>query len=134
MQSMQSLTSALFSSISPPSIANPSAQNDSNNDDTPCSDEPTLANFSSENIVIGAGVAIFHVASARVVLCWHPRDEYWFLPKGRRDVNEESGEAAEREGWEEVSPFNESSTFPRPSYTSITHCTHDYPLPKFLSR
>ncbi|KAI9837984.1 MAG: hypothetical protein M1819_006138 [Sarea resinae] len=67
----------------------------------PPSDLPVLANFSSSKLVLGAGVAIFHVASARVVLCWHSRDEYWFLPKGRRDAGEESGAGAEREGFEE---------------------------------
>ncbi|TKA75924.1 hypothetical protein B0A49_04631 [Cryomyces minteri] len=62
---------------------------------------PIYANFPSSNLTIGAGVAIFHLASARVVVCYHSRDKYWFLPKGRRDVNEETGAAAEREGFEE---------------------------------
>ncbi|KAI9852652.1 MAG: hypothetical protein M1838_006109 [Thelocarpon superellum] len=61
-------------------------------------------NFASGDFTIGAGVAIFHVASARVVLCWHSRDDYWFLPKGRRDVFEDSTVAAEREGFEEARP------------------------------
>ncbi|KAB2571798.1 hypothetical protein DBV05_g9563, partial [Lasiodiplodia theobromae] len=62
---------------------------------------PVVANFPSEHLVIGCGVAIFHVASARVVLCRHTRDRYWFLPKGRRDAGEETNRAAEREGFEE---------------------------------
>lgn len=66
------------------------------------SNPPVLANFSSDKLTIAAGVAIFHVASARVVLCFHTREKYWFLPKGRRDVNESSGAGAEREGFEEV--------------------------------
>ncbi|KAL2352857.1 hypothetical protein BJ546DRAFT_848473 [Cryomyces antarcticus] len=62
---------------------------------------PVYANFPSSNLTIGAGVAIFHLASARVVVCYHSRDKYWFLPKGRRDVNEATRAAAEREGFEE---------------------------------
>lgn len=68
----------------------------------PQSDHPVYANFASSKLTIGAGVAIFHIASARVVLCWHSRDKYWFLPKGRRDAGEDSGAGAEREGFEEV--------------------------------
>ncbi|KAK5012705.1 hypothetical protein LTR39_004012, partial [Cryomyces antarcticus] len=62
---------------------------------------PVYANFPSSNLTIGAGVAIFHLASARVVVCYHSRDKYWFLPKGRRDVNEATRAAAEREDFEE---------------------------------
>lgn len=69
----------------------------------PRSGPPVIANFPSAHLVVGCGVAIFHVASARVVLCWHSRDRYWFLPKGRRDAGEETARAAEREGFEEVS-------------------------------
>ena len=63
---------------------------------------PVLANFPSENLVQGAGVAIFHLRTSRVVLVHYPPEDVWFLPKGRRDVNEESREGAEREGFEEV--------------------------------
>ncbi|TKA66746.1 hypothetical protein B0A55_10241 [Friedmanniomyces simplex] len=62
---------------------------------------PVHANFPSEKLTIGAGVAIFHFASERVVLCYHSRDKYWFLPKGRRNANEATTRAAEREGFEE---------------------------------
>lgn len=60
---------------------------------------PLNANFDSAHLTIGAGVAIFHVATSRVVLCYHPVMKYWFLPKGRRDVNEETARGAEREGF-----------------------------------
>ncbi|KAF2648644.1 hypothetical protein K491DRAFT_612328 [Lophiostoma macrostomum CBS 122681] len=62
-----------------------------------------IAQFSSENLVLGAGVAIFHIASARVVICRAEERgrQYYFLPKGRRDAGEESGRGAEREGYEE---------------------------------
>lgn len=66
------------------------------------SDHPITGNWDSAHTTIGAGVAIFHLASSRIVLCYHSVDEYWFLPKGRRDANEDSGAGAEREGYEEV--------------------------------
>lgn len=68
----------------------------------PSSSFPVVANFDSSHLLIGAGVAIFHIATARVVLCYHSIDQYWFLPKGRRDASEDSGSGAEREGFEEV--------------------------------
>lgn len=67
------------------------------------SDVPVVANFASDRITFGAGVAIFHLATARVVVCYHSRDHYWFLPKGRRNAGEETMRTAEREGFEEVS-------------------------------
>ena len=72
------------------------------NEMPPSSDNPVVASFDSEHLTIGAGVAIFHLASSRVVLCYHSVHKYWFLPKGRRDANEETSTAAEREGFEEV--------------------------------
>jgi len=69
---------------------------------TPKSDPPIVGNWDSAHTTIGAGVAIFHLASSRVVLCYHPLDKYWFLPKGRRDASEDTGSGAEREGFEEV--------------------------------
>ena len=68
----------------------------------PTSDHPIIGNWDSAHTTIGAGVAIFHLASSRVVLCYHSVDKYWFLPKGRRDAGEETGTGAEREGYEEV--------------------------------
>lgn len=65
------------------------------------SSQPVHASFPSEKLTIGAGVAIFHIASERVVVCYHTRDKYWFLPKGRRNANEDTTRAAEREGFEE---------------------------------
>ena len=71
-------------------------------------DPPIIGNWDSANTTIGAGVAIFHLASSRVVLCYHSVDKYYFLPKGRRDASEDTGSAAEREGFEEVSAFAQS--------------------------
>ncbi|KAL6709339.1 hypothetical protein ACN47E_001746 [Coniothyrium glycines] len=65
---------------------------------------PVLAQYPGDAFVVGGGVAIFHIASSRVVIC-SARDrrgeKYYFLPKGRRDAGEESGRGAEREGYEE---------------------------------
>ena len=82
---------------------------------TPPSSSPaSIGNYSSTNLTLGAGVAIFHLATARVVLCSMPlplsspsddnedvNASTYFLPKGRLDVNESSIQAAEREGFEE---------------------------------
>lgn len=67
----------------------------------PHASKPVKASFPSDKLTIVAGVAIFHVATERVVVCYHSRDRYWFLPKGRRNANEATERAAEREGFEE---------------------------------
>lgn len=67
----------------------------------PVTSNPIYANYPSEKLTIGAGVAIFHIATERVVVCYHSRDQYWFLPKGRKNANESINQAAEREGFEE---------------------------------
>ena len=68
----------------------------------PSSNRPVMVNYDCSHLTIGAGMAIFHVATSRVVLCRHSVDKYWFLPKGRRDTGEDTGAGAEREGFEEV--------------------------------
>lgn len=94
---------------------------------TPQSTTPIFAQFSSENLVLGAGVAIFHIASGRVVLC-SAEDRYgrtyYFLPKGRRDAGEESGRGAEREGYEEVCLrfVSQFLTTSRPTSRSLKRC------------
>ncbi|KAI9710772.1 MAG: hypothetical protein M1828_002114 [Chrysothrix sp. TS-e1954] len=70
----------------------------------PKSSAPVVANFENNHIVIGGGVAIFHLATARVVIVYHPGDDCWFLPKGRRDIHESTEQGAEREGYEEPHP------------------------------
>lgn len=67
----------------------------------PQASRPVSANFPSEHLTVAAGVAIFHLATSRVVVCYHTRDKYWFLPKGRKNANEDILRAAEREGYEE---------------------------------
>lgn len=69
-----------------------------------CTPGPITAQFDGSTFVVGGGVAIFHIATARVVVCsyTHRGRKAYFLPKGRRDAGEESGTGAEREGYEEV--------------------------------
>ncbi|KAF2850105.1 hypothetical protein T440DRAFT_490006 [Plenodomus tracheiphilus IPT5] len=64
---------------------------------------PLIAQYSGSNFIVGGGVAIFHIATGRVVICCAQDrgSPYYFLPKGRRDAGEESGTGAEREGYEE---------------------------------
>tara|TARA_R110002003_G_scaffold27_9_gene1409 strand:- start:899 stop:1174 length:276 start_codon:yes stop_codon:yes gene_type:complete len=71
--------------------------------------QPVIAQFSGNRFVNGGGVAIFHLATGRVVICSAESrrgGKYYFLPKGRRDAGEESGTGAEREGYEEVFKAN----------------------------
>ncbi|KAF1979294.1 hypothetical protein BU23DRAFT_447687 [Bimuria novae-zelandiae CBS 107.79] len=71
---------------------------------TPKSVAPTFAQYAAEDFVQGAGVAIFHIASERVVVCSavdRRMGKYYFLPKGRRDAGEDTRVGAEREGFEE---------------------------------
>jgi hypothetical protein len=63
---------------------------------------PVYAEFPAANFTCGGGVAIFHVKTKRVVVCYHTLEHHWFLPKGRRDAGEEARRGAEREGFEEV--------------------------------
>ena len=65
--------------------------------------DPIQGDILSYRLCIGGGVAIFHLATACVVICRHSVKGYWFLPKGRRDIGEDSCSGAEREGFEEVS-------------------------------
>jgi ADP-ribose pyrophosphatase YjhB (NUDIX family) len=65
---------------------------------------PIFAQFAGHNFVQGGGVAIFHLATERVVICSavDHGQLYYFLPKGRRDAGEDASRGAEREGYEEV--------------------------------
>jgi hypothetical protein len=72
---------------------------------TPAKSTPVVAQHAGGDFIVGGGVAIFHIATSRVVICSAENrrgETYYFLPKGRRDAGEESGTGAEREGYEEV--------------------------------
>ena len=89
----------------------------------PPSDLPLCANFCSSNLTVGSGVAIFHLATARVVLCYHSKEHYHFLPKGRKDVNEATTRGAEREGYEESGFRNRLLPVPIPHRQPQPHNT-----------
>ncbi|KAK8257411.1 hypothetical protein IWZ00DRAFT_431140 [Phyllosticta capitalensis] len=95
----------------------------------PRSSNPVVANFVSHHLTIGCGVAIFHFASEKVVLCFHSRDRYWFLPKGRKDAGESIERAAEREGFEESGYRNRLLPLPIPHRQPATAATVPPPLP-----
>jgi hypothetical protein len=92
------------------------------------------AHFDSNQFVVGGGVAIFHLATSRVVICScvYRGQKVYFLPKGRRDAGEESGTGAEREGYEEVHhihiPFqqNKRTDLSNSPVTATAFCL--YPL------
>lgn len=52
--------------------------------------------------MLGAGMVILQPSSGKVVLVCDTRDEYWFLPRGRKDVGESTEQTALREAYEEV--------------------------------
>ncbi|KAG8534195.1 uncharacterized protein KY384_001039 [Bacidia gigantensis] len=87
----------------------------------PTSNGPFVANYASNNLTLGAGVAIFHLATARVVLCYHSREGYYFLPKGRKDEGEEATKGAEREGYEESGYRNRVLPVPIPHRQPKAH-------------
>ncbi|MCJ1284186.1 hypothetical protein MMC26_003517 [Xylographa opegraphella] len=91
---------------------------------------PSSATFPSPAFIISGGVAIYHLASARVVLCRHSVDDYFFLPKGRRDAGEASNAGAEREGFEESGYRNRLLPVP---LTTLQPRPHNAPRPRFVT-
>ncbi|KAF2226823.1 hypothetical protein BDZ85DRAFT_191643 [Elsinoe ampelina] len=67
----------------------------------PLPSAPLVANFPSTHLVFAAGIAIFHISTSRVVICRHPLEGHYFLPKGRKNASEHLTTAAIREGFEE---------------------------------
>ncbi|KAF7321096.1 Nudix hydrolase domain-containing protein [Mycena chlorophos] len=57
--------------------------------------------FADQNFMLGAGMVIFQEDTLRVVVCYEPQENKWFLPKGRKDVGESLEDAALREAYEE---------------------------------
>lgn len=93
----------------------------------PTATAPTYGNYPCEKLTVSGGVAIFHLATFRVVLCYHSRDNYYFLPKGRKNANEPHNQAAEREGFEETGyrnrllplPFKHRATDPEDGHVEF---------------
>jgi hypothetical protein len=57
----------------------------------------------SSNVMLGAGMVILQPSTEKIVVLYHQRYKYWFLPKGRKDVGESLEATALREAYEEVS-------------------------------
>ncbi|EKM52371.1 uncharacterized protein PHACADRAFT_61964, partial [Phanerochaete carnosa HHB-10118-sp] len=57
--------------------------------------------YDAQDFMLGAGMVIFQPATAKVVVVYDSAMKYWFLPKGRKDVNETLEEAVLREAYEE---------------------------------
>jgi 8-oxo-dGTP pyrophosphatase MutT (NUDIX family) len=52
--------------------------------------------------MLGGGMVIIQPSSRRIVVVHEEKREFWFLPKGRKDIGESLEEAALREAYEEV--------------------------------
>jgi 8-oxo-dGTP pyrophosphatase MutT (NUDIX family) len=58
--------------------------------------------FYSSSFMLGGGMVIIQPSSRRIVVVHEEKREFWFLPKGRKDIGESLEEAALREAYEEV--------------------------------
>lgn len=56
------------------------------------------------DFMIGAGMVVLQPTTGKVLLLYEPRMDYWFFPKGRKDVGESLEQTALREAYEEVRP------------------------------
>ena len=52
--------------------------------------------------MLGAGMVIFQPSTHKVVVVYETEKQYWFLPRGRKDVGESLEQTALREASEEV--------------------------------
>ncbi|KAI0718463.1 NUDIX hydrolase domain-like protein, partial [Fomitopsis betulina] len=53
------------------------------------------------DFMIGAGMVVLQPTTGKVLLLYEPRMDYWFFPKGRKDVGESLEQTALREAYEE---------------------------------
>jgi 8-oxo-dGTP pyrophosphatase MutT (NUDIX family) len=52
--------------------------------------------------MLGAGMVIIQPSTHKIVVIYETEKQYWFLPRGRKDVGESLEQAALREAYEEV--------------------------------
>ncbi|KAF9484164.1 hypothetical protein BDN70DRAFT_798276 [Pholiota conissans] len=72
---------------------------------------PPLSSFSTTGVrdsvwcsldmMLGAGMIIIQENTHKIVVVYETKKEYWFFPRGRKDVGESLETAALREGYEE---------------------------------
>ncbi|OCH92522.1 hypothetical protein OBBRIDRAFT_791116 [Obba rivulosa] len=55
----------------------------------------------SSDFMLGSGMVIIQPSTGKVVVLYESVDNYWFLPKGRKDIGETLEQAALREAYEE---------------------------------
>ena len=58
--------------------------------------------YFASDFLLGAGMVILQPSTSKVVIVYDENSDYWFLPKGRKDVGESLEDAALREAYEEV--------------------------------
>ncbi|KAF8918407.1 hypothetical protein CPB85DRAFT_1196867, partial [Mucidula mucida] len=99
--------------------------------------------YASGDFMLGAGMVIIQPATGKVVVCHDTKTKSYFLPKGRKDVNESLEDTAVREAseesgypvrhfplfkdtWQPVPPEDRNKEYPaniEPAYVSITPWT-----------
>lgn len=57
----------------------------------------------SSNILLGAGMVLIQRSTQKIVIIYESARDYWFFPRGRKDLGESLEAAALREAYEEVS-------------------------------
>ncbi len=73
---------------------------------------PAWSGYASGDFMLGAGMVIIQPATGKVVVCHDTKTKSYFLPKGRKDVNESLEDTAVREASEEVRANYQSLQFP----------------------
>ncbi|KAF9017696.1 hypothetical protein BDZ89DRAFT_1074631 [Hymenopellis radicata] len=62
---------------------------------------PPWSGYASGDFMLGAGMVIIQPSTGKVVVCYDTKTKSYFLPKGRKDVNESLEDTAVREACEE---------------------------------
>jgi hypothetical protein len=56
----------------------------------------------SQDFMLGAGMVLIQENTHKVVVVYETQKEYWFFPRGRKDIGESLEQTALREAYEEV--------------------------------
>lgn len=55
------------------------------------------------DFMLGTGMVIIQQNTDKIVVVYETKKDYWFFPRGRKDIGESLEQAALREAYEEVS-------------------------------